>query len=130
MSSTGLVVAAVVLVIGTAAGLWRRRTDGRLRSAGPVAKSHSGSRSAADPADGLSVVASGAGPASAGGHASAAPADSPAVTLDDGSMTIPGAPRPADKTQHRDVNGHFADRNFVRTVDSIDCSLTLTHTRS
>lgn len=32
MTSTGLIVAATVLVLGTAAGLWRRRTDGRLRS--------------------------------------------------------------------------------------------------
>lgn len=32
MTSTGLIVAATVLVLATAAGLWRRRTDGRLRS--------------------------------------------------------------------------------------------------
>ena len=34
MTSTGLIVAAAVLVLGTAVGLWRRRTDGRLRSVG------------------------------------------------------------------------------------------------
>jgi thiol-disulfide isomerase/thioredoxin len=33
MESTGLIVVAAVLVLGTAAGLWRRRADGRLRSA-------------------------------------------------------------------------------------------------
>ena len=38
MTSTGLIVAAAVLVIGTAAGLWRRRVDGRLRSVGPTAR--------------------------------------------------------------------------------------------
>jgi thiol-disulfide isomerase/thioredoxin len=32
MHTTGLIVVAVVLVVGTAAGLLRRRTDGRLRS--------------------------------------------------------------------------------------------------
>src|SRR5690348_11910375 len=36
MTSTGLLVAAAVLVIGTVAGLWRRRVDGRLRSVGPA----------------------------------------------------------------------------------------------
>ena len=38
MTSTGLIVAAAVLVIGTAAGLWRRRVDGQLRSVGPTAR--------------------------------------------------------------------------------------------
>jgi len=38
VTSTGLIVAAAVLVIGTAAGLWRRRVDGRLRSVGPTAR--------------------------------------------------------------------------------------------
>jgi thiol-disulfide isomerase/thioredoxin len=39
MNTTGLLVAAAVLVLATAIGLWRRRTDGRLRSVGalPVA---------------------------------------------------------------------------------------------
>jgi thiol-disulfide isomerase/thioredoxin len=32
MNTTGLLVAATVLVLGTALGLWRRRTDGRLRA--------------------------------------------------------------------------------------------------
>jgi len=36
VTSTGLIVAAAVLVIGTAVGVWRRRTDGRLRSVGPA----------------------------------------------------------------------------------------------
>ncbi|MDT5034200.1 MAG: hypothetical protein QOC94_4371, partial [Actinoplanes sp.] len=35
MTSTGLIVAAAVLVIGTVVGLWRRRTDGRFHSVGP-----------------------------------------------------------------------------------------------
>jgi len=33
VTSTGLIVAAAVLIVGTAAGLWRRRFDGRLRPA-------------------------------------------------------------------------------------------------
>jgi thiol-disulfide isomerase/thioredoxin len=39
MNTTGLLVAAAVLVLATAIGLWRRRTDGRLRPVGalPVA---------------------------------------------------------------------------------------------
>ena len=32
MDTTGLIVIAAVLVLGTAAGLWRRHTDGRLRT--------------------------------------------------------------------------------------------------
>ena len=34
MNTTGLLVAAAVLGLATVAGLWRRRTDGRLRPAG------------------------------------------------------------------------------------------------
>jgi thiol-disulfide isomerase/thioredoxin len=37
MTSSGLIVAAAVLVIGAAVGLWRRRTDGRLHSVGSAA---------------------------------------------------------------------------------------------
>jgi thiol-disulfide isomerase/thioredoxin len=32
MDTTGLIVVAAVLVLGTVAGLWRRRTDGRLKT--------------------------------------------------------------------------------------------------
>ncbi|MFI5933297.1 thioredoxin family protein [Actinoplanes sp. NPDC051494] len=32
METTGLIVAAMVLLLGVAAGWWRRRTDGRLRT--------------------------------------------------------------------------------------------------
>lgn len=35
VTSTGLIVAVAVLIVGTAGGLWRQRTDGRLRSVGP-----------------------------------------------------------------------------------------------
>ncbi len=34
METTGLIVVAAVLVLGTVAGLWRRQMDGRLRSVG------------------------------------------------------------------------------------------------
>ncbi|WP_306210574.1 TlpA family protein disulfide reductase [Actinoplanes sp. RD1] len=36
MNSTGLIVAAAVLVLGVAAGLWHRRADGRLRGTRPI----------------------------------------------------------------------------------------------
>jgi thiol-disulfide isomerase/thioredoxin len=58
MTSTGLIVAAAVLVIGTVVGLWRRRTDGRFHSVGPSRPTRT-SRSAADRsfADGGVVIA-------------------------------------------------------------------------
>ncbi|GIE54332.1 hypothetical protein Ani05nite_78660 [Amorphoplanes nipponensis] len=65
MDSTGLIVVTVVLVLGTVAGLWRRRVDGRLLSAGV-------------PAGGAGRPVGGAGfdgPAS-GGSASSGPASS------------------------------------------------------
>ena len=51
MDTTGLIVAAAVLVLGTAAGWWRQRTDGRLRSVGVPAGGGSAStwRERADP---------------------------------------------------------------------------------
>lgn len=36
MDSVGVGAIVAVLVLGTVAGLWRRRTDGRLRDAGPL----------------------------------------------------------------------------------------------
>jgi thiol-disulfide isomerase/thioredoxin len=39
MSSVGLAAVAAVLLAATAAGLWRRRTDGRMRSVTPSAES-------------------------------------------------------------------------------------------
>jgi thiol-disulfide isomerase/thioredoxin len=69
MTSTGLIVAAAVLVVGTALGLWRRRTDGRLRSVSPgravrtPRSSAAGLASAASPAAGS--VSSAAGLATA-----------------------------------------------------------------
>ena len=71
MTSTGLIVAAAVLVIGAVVGLWRRRTDGRLRSAGASA----GSRISEPAAPG-------------------APARE-LVTSDEGAMPIVGVPQPA-----------------------------------
>jgi thiol-disulfide isomerase/thioredoxin len=55
MTSTGLIVAAAVLTIGVAVGLWRRRTDGLLRSAGVASGSRpSRSRSAGGADTGVS----------------------------------------------------------------------------
>jgi len=42
MDTTGLIVVAAVLVLGTLAGLWRRRTDGRFSSVAVAAKAASG----------------------------------------------------------------------------------------
>ncbi|HEV7964475.1 MAG TPA: thioredoxin family protein [Actinoplanes sp.] len=76
MTSTGLIVAAAVLVIGTAVGVWRRRTDGRLRSVGP-----------ARPAVPATVAAGGERPRDV--DKSAAEDNAP-----DGSMLISGVSRP------------------------------------
>ena len=54
MDTTGLIVIAAVLVLGTAAGFWRRRTDGRLRAVTSPA-SASGRR------DGSAVAGDGGG---------------------------------------------------------------------
>ncbi len=58
MNTTGLLVAATVLVLGTALGLWRRRTDGRLRAAD------------APPGSGSGTAPPARQPRSSGGHAS------------------------------------------------------------
>jgi thiol-disulfide isomerase/thioredoxin len=76
MTSTGLIVAAAVLVIGTAVGVWRRRTDGRLRSVGP-----------ARPAVPATVAAGGDRPRDV--DKSAVEDNAP-----DGSMLISGVSRP------------------------------------
>lgn len=39
MDTTGLIAIAAVLVVGTAAGWWRRHTDGRLRPGVPMLRS-------------------------------------------------------------------------------------------
>jgi len=70
VTSTGLIVAGAVLVLGTAAGLWRRRTDGRLRS---VAK---------------------AGSATAPVGSSAAMSDSSAPNVTAPNVTAPGVTAP------------------------------------
>ena len=49
MDTTGLIVVAAVLVLGTVAGLWRRRTDGRLKTVS--APDQPGVPAAATPAD-------------------------------------------------------------------------------
>ncbi len=50
MDNVGLIVLVVVLAAATAFGLWRRRTDGRLRAVPAVSGAASGA--AADPASG------------------------------------------------------------------------------
>ncbi|AGZ40189.1 thioredoxin family protein [Actinoplanes friuliensis] len=65
MDTTGLIVVATVLVLGTAAGIWRRRVDGRLQSVtGPAASApspmhHSASASAVPEVVGESTVIAG-----------------------------------------------------------------------
>jgi thiol-disulfide isomerase/thioredoxin len=51
METTGLIVVATVLVLGTVAGLWRRQMDGRFRSVGASA-SGSGGAAVVPPAPG------------------------------------------------------------------------------
>jgi thiol-disulfide isomerase/thioredoxin len=125
MTSTGLIVAAAVLVIGTIVGLWRQRNDGRLRSAGP-ANGSAARRAAGGQADsGKSretdlVVASSSAAARVAGpsEASATPAQESAppqagrpnlessddglaasdevlTVSDDGAMAIVGVSQPA-----------------------------------
>jgi thiol-disulfide isomerase/thioredoxin len=55
MDRVGLIVAVVVLLSGCAAGLWRRRTDGRLRDVG--VKPHGAAGNDAARQDGTTVVA-------------------------------------------------------------------------
>ena len=79
VTSTGLIVAGAVLVLGTAAGLWRRRTDGRLRS---VAK---------------------AGSATAPVGSSAAMSDSSAPNVTAPNVTAPGVTAPGDPAPRVDA---------------------------
>ncbi len=72
MDTTGLIVVAAVLVLGTVAGVWRQRSDGRLRAVaaealprGPVA----------GPAVGVSGPTGQAVPADPGAAGQAVPAD-------------------------------------------------------
>jgi len=77
VTSTGLIVAATVLALGTVAGLWRRHTDGQLRSVTKVGSAVAPVGSRAEMSDGstTSVVAlNGAAPGSAVSSA-AAPGD-------------------------------------------------------
>ncbi|MEU8230978.1 thioredoxin family protein [Actinoplanes sp. NPDC048967] len=46
MDTTGLMVVATVLVLGTVAGLWRRRTDGRFVAGSPASVGAAGGGSA------------------------------------------------------------------------------------
>lgn len=73
MDTTGLIVVAAVLALGTVAGVWRRRTDGRFRSVGVPAASGSGPSGPSAPRD----SAAGGGPVAVGGGGPApvAPAD-------------------------------------------------------
>ena len=63
MTSTGLIVAMAVLIVGTAAGLWRRRVDGRLRPArrSTPATSAATDQSAVPNADSSAATNAGAG---------------------------------------------------------------------
>jgi thiol-disulfide isomerase/thioredoxin len=84
MTSSGLIVAAAVLVIGTAAGLWRRNTDGRLRSVGLT-------RPAAP------TAAAAVGNSTAGGEGPVDVDDGTAGEgAADGSMVITGVARPGE----------------------------------
>jgi thiol-disulfide isomerase/thioredoxin len=53
MDTTGLIVVAAVLVLGTLAGLWRRRTDGRFSPVAVSAAAYGGSAEGGPVSDGL-----------------------------------------------------------------------------
>jgi thiol-disulfide isomerase/thioredoxin len=78
MDTTGLIVVAAVLVLGTAAGLWRRRTDGRLRAVTTPA------RAVVGVAGDIGAVGRRSGPVVAGDRGAAAQPDGPAVLGDGG----------------------------------------------
>jgi thiol-disulfide isomerase/thioredoxin len=64
MNTTGLLVAVLVLVLATGVGLWRRRTDGRLRpvggaGSGPIASGPEGSGPMGSGSAGSTAVGSG-----------------------------------------------------------------------
>jgi thiol-disulfide isomerase/thioredoxin len=68
VDTTGLIVVAAVLVLGTVAGLWRRRTDGRLVSAGSAGGG--GAASVAPVAGDAATGTASSGPASSDGAGS------------------------------------------------------------
>jgi thiol-disulfide isomerase/thioredoxin len=89
MTSTGLIVAAAVLVIGTVVGLWRRRTDGRFHSVGPSRPT----RTSPSAADRTSPSAADRTSPSAADRTSPSAADR---SFDDGGVMIAGV-TPADR---------------------------------
>lgn len=103
MDTTGLLVVGAVLVLGTAVGMWRRRTDGRLRPAGPASPQPLPARPAAD-----------AGRPGAGG-----PADAGAQgqQIDPALLAVLGVQR-ADATLLQFSSAFCAPCRAVRRVSS------------
>jgi thiol-disulfide isomerase/thioredoxin len=64
MDPVGIGAVAAVLLAGTAAGVWRNRTSGRLRDVGPAAVDNG--RKMSDPAASLAPTQSGVGEEAAG----------------------------------------------------------------
>ena len=141
MTSTGLIVAAAVLVIGTAAGLWRRRTDGRLRSVGPAAASRSTSPTPEEnrgtgPGEARESVAVGARSdigaaetgrptgthldqaASAAGASTGEPAAATELAAsDEGAMPITGVSQPTGKAGATQTDGTKTDGTKTAAAD-------------
>jgi thiol-disulfide isomerase/thioredoxin len=85
VTSTGVIVAAAVLGLGAAAGLWRRRTDGRLRS---VAKVGSG----AAPVGPMAAMSDSSAPKVTAPRVAAAPSARAAGAADGAAVSSAAAP--------------------------------------
>jgi len=89
--TAGLIVAAAVLLIGTAAGLWHRRADGRLRPATPhPPATRQPAAATGQPAEAAAVPAAPAAAATAAVPAAAAPAVAAEPAESGSPSTYPG----------------------------------------
>ncbi|WP_344571704.1 TlpA family protein disulfide reductase [Winogradskya humida] len=91
MDVTGLIVVVAVLLLGVAAGLWRRHNDGRLRS------DSAGSGSAGSGSAGSGSVGSGSGGAASGGAGDGGSMGGDGERIDAGLLAALGV-GPADAT--------------------------------
>ena len=114
MNTTGLLVAATVLVLATALGLWRRRTDGRLRAVAATPTSGSGTAAPTSAPAPPPAPASAAAPAAA---ASPTDASAPGERLDSGLLAALGV-QPAPATLLQFSTAFCAPCRAVRRISS------------
>jgi thiol-disulfide isomerase/thioredoxin len=122
MNSTGLTVAVAVLVLATAVGLWRRRTDGRLRPVGAVRASTTaapGERPVGSTATATVPLPDGVGGAAVRGSAvssgAGASAMGPSERIDAALLTALGV-RPAQATLLQFSSAFCAPCRAVRRI--------------